>query len=277
MKIFGVDFTSRPGPRKPIVVAEGRLRGQRLSISAVTRLADFAAFERWLAMPGPWVGGFDFPFGLPRRFVEAHTPARDWIALTAWARALGREGFCAVAHPAFSAAKGRPLDKHRAVDALARSHSPLKTMDPVRRQAINPPVGLMFFEGAPRLAEAGVRVPGLRENGDPRVAVEAYPGRVARLLGARRYKNDTPASTGALQATRAEMLRGLAAADALGIAVTLAQAAQQQAIDDALGDSIDAVLCALQAAWCARRAGSGYGLPAGIDSVEGWIATVAAA
>lgn len=257
MKIFGVDFTSRPGPRQPIVVAEGRLRGRRLSISAIVPLADFAAFERWLATPGPWVGGFDFPFGLPRRFVESHKPAPDWIALTTWASGLGREGFCAVAPPAFSAAKGRPLDKHRAVDTLARSHSPLKTMDPVRRQAINPPAGLMFFEGARRLAEAGLRVPGLHENGDPRVAVEAYPGQVARLLGARRYKNDTPASAGPRRAMRAARLRGLAAGAALGIAVALPEPTQQQAIDDASGDRIDAVLCALQAAWCAQRAGAG--------------------
>jgi hypothetical protein len=205
MRIFGVDFTSRPGRRKPIVVAEGRLREGRLAVEAIDALTDFGAFERWLATPGPWVGGFDFPFGLPRRFVEEHTPARDWEALVAWAQALGREGFCAVAHPAFTAARGRPQDKHREVDALAGSHSPLKTMDPLRRQAINPPVGLMFFEGAPRLAAAGLHLPGLRENGAARVAVEAYPGRVARMLGERLYKNDQPATAAARRASRRRM------------------------------------------------------------------------
>ena len=276
MKIFGVDFTSRPTPRKPIVVAEGRLRGRRLSISAIEPLADFPAFERWLATPGPWVGGFDFPFGLPRRFVEAHTPARDWLALTAWAQALGREGFCAVAHPAFSRAKGRPHEKHRAVDALAGSHSPLKTMDPVRRQAINPPVGLMFFEGAPRLAAAGLRVPGLSENGDPRVAVEAYPGNLARQLNATRYKNDTPHTSALRRRARREVVRALAAGRPHGIVVEVPPALARRCVDDASGDCLDAVLCALQAAWCGRRAGSGYGLPARVDPVEGWIATVQA-
>ncbi len=275
VKIFGVDFTSRPTPRKPIVVAEGRLRGRRLAIAAIEPLADFAAFERFLQLPGPWVGGFDFPFGLPRRFVAAHGLARDWPALTAWAAALGREGFCAATYPAFRAAKGRPDEKHREVDALAGSHSPLKTMDPQRRQAINPPVGLMFFEGAPRLAAAGLRVPGLRENGDARVALEAYPARVARALNLPRYKNDTAATAAARRAARRELLRPLAAGQPLGIVVALPPALAARCVEDASGDCLDAVICALQAAWCAQRAEDGFGLPARVDPVEGWIATVA--
>ncbi len=276
MKIFGIDFTSRPGPRKPIAVATGQLRGRRLAISSIEALHDFGAFETWLATPGPWVGGFDFPFGLPRRFVDAFTPARDWASLVDWAHGLGREGFCAVAHPAFSAAKGRQADKHRTVDALAGSHSPLKTMDPQRRQAINPPVGLMFYEGAWRLANAGLHVPGLRECGDARVAVEAYPGLAARQLGLRRYKNDRPDSAARLRAARREILSRLAQGSPLGIAVSLPAALAGRCIDDGAGDLLDAVLCAAQASWAARRAGQGYGLPSVVDPVEGWIATVPA-
>ena len=33
------------------------------------RLTSFAEFEALLQKPGPWVGGFDFPFGLPRDLV----------------------------------------------------------------------------------------------------------------------------------------------------------------------------------------------------------------
>jgi hypothetical protein len=274
MRIFGIDFTSRPGARKPIVVASARLRRRRLEVLTIEPLADFASFESFLGTPGPWVGGFDFPFGLPRRFVEAACPARDWQSLVGWARGLGREGFCAVAHPAFAAAKGRPQDKHRTVDALARSHSPLKTMDPLRRIAINPPVGLMFFEGAPRLAAAGVHVPGLRENGDPRVAVEAYPGLVATRLGARHYKNDTAATAAARRAARRVIVQGLATAEPLGIAVSLPPPLARRCIDDAGGDALDAVLCAAQAAWCAVRRQRRFGLPERVDPVEGWIATV---
>jgi hypothetical protein len=274
MRVCGVDFTSRPGPRKPIVVAVATLRGRQLSVQAIERLTDFPSFESWLATPGPWVGGFDFPFGLPRRFVEAHTPARDWESLVSWAAALGREGFCAVAHPAFRAARGRPQDKHRAVDALARSHSPLKTMDPMRRQAINPPVGLMFFEGAPRLARAGVDVPGLRENGDRRVAVEAYPGAVAAELGLRHYKNDRPESAASRRAARRSILQALADGAPLDIVAAVPRPLARRCLDDAGGDALDSVICAAQAAWCAVRAARRYGLPPQVDPVEGWIAAV---
>jgi hypothetical protein len=274
MRIFGIDFTSRPGARKPIVVASALLRDRRLSIAAIEPLDDFAKFEAWLATPGPWVGGFDFPFGLPRRFVEAASPARDWESLVAWAGGLGREGFCAVAHPAFAAARGRPQDKHRTVGALARSHSPLKTMDPRRRIAINPPVGLMFFEGAPRLAAAGVYVPGLRENGDTRVAVEAYPGLAATRLGVRHYKNDTAETTATRRAARRVIVQRLETAQPLGVAVSMPPRLARRCIDDARGDALDAVLCAAQAAWCAVRRERRFGLPARVDPVEGWIATV---
>jgi hypothetical protein len=45
-------------------------------------------------------------------------------------------------------------------------------------------------------------------------------------------------------------------------------------VDDASGDALDAVLCLLQAAWGQQRYELGdplYGLPAGMDPLEGWI------
>src|SRR2546421_12991050 len=65
MKIVGVDFTSAPCRRKAITVAAGRLMGTTLAIEGIGRLETFSAFEALLARPGPWIGGFDFPFGLP--------------------------------------------------------------------------------------------------------------------------------------------------------------------------------------------------------------------
>ncbi|MGE0388035.1 MAG: hypothetical protein AB7Q97_25195 [Gammaproteobacteria bacterium] len=43
-------------------------------------------------------------------------------------------------------------------------------------------------------------------------------------------------------------------------------------MEDGTGDRLDAVLCAIQAAWCAGRPRSG--LPADVPACEGWIATV---
>ena len=47
-------------------------------------------------------------------------------------------------------------------------------------------------------------------------------------------------------------------------------------MQDASGDSLDAVLCLLQAAWAEQRHAEGdalYGLPPGLDPLEGWIVT----
>jgi hypothetical protein len=275
MRIHGIDFTSRPTRAKPIVVAEADL-GTQLVLRALHRFTDFAGFEHWLATPGPWIGGFDFPFGLPRAFVDAQRPDADWPQLLRWARALGREGFCAVTHAAFSAARGQPGLKHRRIDALARSHSPLKTMDPVRRIAINPPVGLMFFEGAPRLLDAGLHLPGHHATGDARVGLEVYPGWLAQQLGERLYKNDSPTTAELRRAARRRLLARLrAGAGATGIAVAVPTGLSRAIVADAAGDLLDALLCAVVAAWAARRGPPHYGLPA-FDPVEGWIAGVAA-
>src|SRR5207244_9065861 len=76
---------------------------------------------------------------------------------------------------------------HRATDLPAGSSSPMKL--------VNPPVALMFHEGARRIAGAGVHVPALCDGDPQRVALEAYPGLLARRqLGMREsYKSDTPA------------------------------------------------------------------------------------
>jgi hypothetical protein len=47
-------------------------------------------------------------------------------------------------------------------------------------------------------------------------------------------------------------------------------------VADASGDTLDAVLCMVQAAWAAQRHAQGdalYGLPPDLDPLEGWIVT----
>jgi hypothetical protein len=169
-----------------------------------------------------------------------------------------------------------PLAKHRAVDLACRSHSPLKTMDPVRRIAINPPVGLMFFEGAPRLLAAGLHLPGLHASGDARVGLEVYPGALAIALGERYYKNDKPQHGDSLRQARARLVAATRAGVTLASGMTLPplrwpRALANAAVDDTSGDTLDAALCALAAATAVRAGPPRYGMPP-FDPVEGWIA-----
>lgn len=45
---------------------------------------------------------------------------------------------------------------------------------------------------------------------------------------------------------------------------------------DGTGDTLDCVLCLVEAAWAWMRRDAGYGLPLHIDPVEGWIVGVTA-
>lgn len=270
--IHGIDFTSAPRPAKAITVATGHWEADGLALDSMAALATFADFEAWLTRPGPWVGGFDFPFGLPREAaVDLRWPLQ-WVALTRYCEGLGRERFRSTLNVY---RESRPVGAkypHRRGDPLAGAHSPIKL--------VNPPVALMFLEGATRLRAAGVRVPGLSA-GDPlRVALEAYPGyAVRRLLDTRArvsYKNDAKVKqTESQRGVRAEIVHRITRDNALfGFRLRASAGLLDSLVADGSGDRLDATVCAMQAAWGWLRRRRGYGLPRGIDPIEGWIVTV---
>lgn len=275
LQVLGVDFTSAPRAAKPITVARAWLRSPEqaeapatLVFESVQPIDDFAGFEAVLASPGPWVGGFDFPFGLPREAVEALDWPREWTALVAHCAALGREAFRSALDAHRQTRPWGARYEHRAGDRAAGSHSPLKL--------VNPPVGLMFLEGAPRLARAGLHLPGLVDGDRTRVALEAYPGHWVRLREREPYKSDTPAKqTAARKAARERIVRAMLEGDvATDLVAELPDPLARCAIDDASGDTLDAMVCALQAAAAARQADTGWGLPDRVDPLEGWIVGV---
>jgi len=264
LTIYGVDFTSAPRRAKPIVAASGRVAGTWLRLDALEALGDFDAFERFLQRPGPWIGGFDFPFGLPNALLVDLLWPRDWKRLVAFCAALSRAEFRGILDGYRASRPAGRKYAHRATDRPAGSSSPMKL--------VNPPVALMFHEGAPRLAAARVLVPGLA-TGDPgRVALEAYPGLLARAITRASYKNDTRSKqTPARRAARRAIVAALeAGAHPLSMRVSFVRPAlRRRLIDDASGDALDAVLCATQAAWAAMQ--PSYGLPRRIPRAEGWI------
>jgi hypothetical protein len=153
---------------------------------------------------------------------------------------------------------------HRATDLPAGSSSPMKL--------VNPPVALMFHEGARRLLAAGVRIPGLLENGSPRIALEAYPGLLVRKqLGLRAsYKSDTRREhTAARKTVRRAVMQALTGGKPLGIALRAEKGLLKALVDDGSGDLLDAAICAVQASWASRR--KDYGIPADAPPGEGWI------
>jgi hypothetical protein len=264
LRIYGVDFTCAPRRAKPITVANASLSGNILSLKAVERLESFAEFEAFLERPGPWIGGFDFPFSLPSELIRDLGWPAEWQALVGHCSGLDRMQLRRVLD---SYRATRPVGRkyaHRATDLPAGSSSPMKL--------VNPPVALMFHEGARRLLAAGVRIPGLCENQSSRVALEAYPGLLARKqLGLRAsYKSDTRSEhTPARKAVRRAVVKAMVEGIPLGIRLRADRKLLDALIDDGSGDLLDAVICAVQAAWAAGR--KGYGIPADAPAGEGWI------
>lgn len=264
MHLLGIDFTSAPTKRKPITLARGQASGNVLKLERVEGLPDFAAFEALLREPGPWLGVFDLPFGLPRELVTALGWPQRWPELmrhyAGQSRADIRQQFAAFCD-------ARPVGgkfAHRACDGPAGSSPSMKW--------VNPPVAWMLHAGAPRLLEAGVHLPGLHEGDAARVALEGYPGLLAReLIGARSYKSDDKArQTPDRLIARKDMVDALEQGRTrLGLRLRLSHAQRDALVADASADRLDAVLCLVQAAWASAQ--PGHGLPPTVDPLEGWI------
>jgi len=263
--LLGVDFTCAPGRRKPITVACGQWQGGVLHLQALHELRDLGEFEAWLQQPGPWLGGFDFPFGVPRSFVDALELGGSTAEVIA---ELHRRCPTRMALRALIDAWGnrRPAGQrllHRATDTATpgiNSTSPLQTR--------YVPVGFMYYEGLHRLVQAGVTLPRMHAGDPARVALEAYPGLLAfELIGRRSYKNqDLPDRLIARKDIVERLEQGRTR---LALRVRLGHAQREALVDDAAGDRLDALLCLMQAAWAARQ--PGHGLPPSFDPVEGWI------
>ena len=273
-RLIGVDFSSAPSRRKPIMVAQGRRQGQVVRLTGLLGFDKLADFGEFLAAPvdadsdtdadRAWLGAFDFPFGLPRELVEALGWPLAWLPLMQHYAALSRADIRA-SFAAFCDA--RPVGgkfAHRACDLPAGASPSMKW--------VNPPVAYMLHAGVPLLMAAGVDMPGLRAGDAQRIALEAYPGLLAReILGRRSYKNDAKAKqTAERLIARKDLLEALdQGRTRLGLRLKLSHAQRDDLVADASGDRLDAVLCLMQAAWALDQ--PGYGFPAAIDPLEGWI------
>ena len=268
--LLGCDFSSSPSKRKPIVVALGHASQGRVQLRELLSFTTLASFADWLKQPQPWVGGFDLPFGLPRELVEHLGWPTDWLACMRHYAALSR----AEIRDTFKAfCDARPVGAkfaHRATDTPAGSSPSMKW--------VNPPVAYMLHAGVPLLIDAGVTLPRLHAGDAQRVALEAYPGLLAReLIGNTSYKSDDKAKqTPERLIARKQLLQALEMGQTrLGLRLKLSHAQHDTLVADASGDSLDAVLCMMQAAWAQAQHAAGhthYGLPA-CDPIEGWIVT----
>lgn len=273
--LLGIDFSSAPSRKKPIAVITAQWQGAEIHLLESQSLLLIQDMTNLLLQTSPFVAAIDMPFGLSRELVDGlkwpghgrYTP-QAWADLMRYYSAL--EG--SVIRATFKAwCDARPAGKkfaHRACDGPAGSSPSMKW--------VNPPVAIMLQRGVPCLMQAGVHIPGM-QIGDPnRVAIEAYPGYLARqVLQRQSYKSDDPKKdTPDRRLARSELLCAMEEGMVLGIRVRIPDRLRHTLLEDAKADHLDAALCAVVAGWCAKRSDLNHGLPPQIDPVEGWIAPV---
>ena len=278
--VFGIDFTSAPKRRKPILCVECRLVGDVLEIVGAQpwrTFRTFAEFEAFLQGPPPasseaWIAGADLPFGLSIRFIDEMQWPRRWgDYIDKHLAPLCRQGWQG------RQAWRRKLDDYKErrrfgdKEHLRRTDEIAGSLSPQKQYGV--PVGLMLLEGAPRLRDAGVTIPGLQEGSPERLVVEAYPGVAVDNLMREKlsYKTDTVRKQTAKQCrNRRSILETLLARsrEIYGIEVRGTEG-HDVLVEDGTGDHLDSLLCAVQAGWAWRNQ---CGLTAAICPSEGGIA-----
>lgn len=265
MKVYGIDFTSTPSKSKPITCLQCEFIEKELRCYDLVKFKNFEQFETSLAFNGPWIAGIDFPFGLSRRFVENMGWPTNWDEYVSIIEKLNRKKFRALLD---AYKKNRPdgdKEHQRATDKVFGGVSPQKQY--------GVPVALMFHEGASRILKSGANIPFLRPSDDNRTIVEAYPGALARqLIGRASYKSDDKKKqTLYKDSARREIFEKITSsrfADKVGFKIQ----ANPYLVNDKAGDQIDALLCAVQAAYAWKQRDNNYGMPKVVDPIEGWIA-----
>ena len=130
------------------------------------------------------------------------------------------------------------------------------------------------FEGAPRMLEAGFSILPCHPTSDPRIVIEIYPALIARaLIGKQSYKSDDKRKqTPNMQLSRQEIInqvRSPISKQKYGFAIEVSDHLAFKCQQDPSGDSLDAILATIQAAFAFRQ--PNYGIPNHSDQLEGWI------
>ena len=159
-------------------------------------------------------------------------------------------------------------------DKLHRRHTDVQSnaISPMKLDFV--PVGKMFFQGAPRLLAAGLNILPCHPTADNRIALEVYPSLVNRHFNHRlSYKQDDPnRQTDNHTSARSALLEALNSPlcfETYGFKLELHPTVTTASLADKSGDTLDAALCAVQAAWASTV--PNFGIPLDCDPLEGWI------
>ena len=260
--IHGIDFTSAPSKRKPIICVSAWLDGAVLQIDQLRRWTSFQPFEDFLRGDDPFVAGLDFPFGQPSALIQQLAWKSSWDDYVGTVASHSKHQFV---QTLLEFSESQPTgSKHlfRRTDRITSACSPM--------MVYGVPVAKMFYEGATRLRNSTANIVPCRPRGCDRTTIEAYPALVSRfLLPKTKYKSNR--ANPEHRAARNAMLQVLSekVLERYGVRVSLTGSIVDECLRDNEGDVLDATFCCVQAAWANTQ--KNFGIPDGINREEGWI------
>ena len=254
MRVYGIDFTCAPSRKKPVTCAVCTIRDNGLVCDDILEWPSkkFTDFEDLLASNGPWIMGIDTPFGVARKFIKENEWPEKWSDYIQIIGAMSRREF------------RNFLDRYKAPRAVGDKEH--KRVIDKRTGAMSPQnrrVNGMFYEVTTRILQSDANIPLLRKSNQcNKIIVETYPGHIARnIIGRPSYKDARVAEViNSQKQLRENILAGLKSIEV-----------RTSFVDDATGDKLDALLCAVQAAWAWSMRDQNYGIPVWADPLEGWI------
>jgi hypothetical protein len=266
MKIYGIDFTSAPRKTKPIACAEAWLESDILQIEKFYCFTDFPSFMEFLQRSPVWIAGFDFPLGQPRKLIENLQWGETWAEYVERVGQMSKQEFVETLNQYRQGRANGDREHLRQTDQLSGAISPMKVY--------GVPVGKMFFEGAPRMLKAGFSILPCHPTNDPRIVMEIYPALIARsIIGNQSYKSDAKQKqTIEMKLLRQEIINQVRlpiSKAKYGFGVKISDLLALSSVSDPSGDTIDAILATIQAAYALRQ--PNYGIPETCDRLEGWI------
>lgn len=271
LPVYGLDITSSPNRRKPITVARGRLDEGVLVVHDVDELRSLGELEDFLGgldTGEASISGFDFPFGQPRRLIENLDWPRDWSEVVRRFGAMTRPEFVAFLKKYRTPRPPGDKQHRRRTDTATGGCSPM--------MLYGVPVGRMYHAVAPLLEATKLRVIPCRATDFPAIAIETYPALLAKhFSGGDPYKTENRRlwNCPERRAARERIVAGLRGPSLTDLTTFRLQLPDDAlgAIEDASGDRLDALSCAVAAAWSWTRRDLDWGLPPDTDPVEGAI------
>ena len=293
MKIYGVDFSSSPNKKKPIVVANGFLEKKKYSqtekkfliVENFKYLENLFDFEVFLKSSGPWFAGFDLPFSMPVELVESNKWPKIWNEFINFYCRQSREYLRSMF---VNWCNERPLGNKfawRKTDKCAGS-------SPAMRWT-NPPVAWMMHAGMKIMIRQNLYFPAhnfpvhlnriavdfnnfIEKNihFNHKLAFESYPGFVAKKIVKKSYKSDNlKKNTQERFDNREKIIKDLVQANLKpDLSLVCSKGTYDMAINDHRGDILDSMICAFQVADSLFK--KNFGLNHNYNSFEGWIISV---